>query len=155
MKLIIAAVALAWVVARPMFTPDACQLLSAQDASQLAGFAVSRAEHSGGINCRYNKPGGPMSFDGVEITVRQEGSSEAAHARFPRWVVPVPPLPKDMTVTPVTGVGDEATITHTPAAVGISGIYFRRGSVLVKIGVHPPPSDAAMTAAGKIAVSRL
>jgi hypothetical protein len=53
------------------------------------------------------------------------------------------------------GVGDEATITRTPPAVGIAGIYIRRGAVLVKIGVHPPASDAALTAAGKTAVNRM
>jgi hypothetical protein len=60
-----------------------------------------------------------------------------------------------MTETPVSNVGDEAMITHTPPQVGINSIVFRKGAALVKVGVHPAPSDAVLTAAAKTMAGRL
>lgn len=134
--------------------PDPCTLLTAQEASTLVGSTLTAVpSNGGGVNCRYNGAGAPVG-PGVEITVRSYADGPTAHAAFPRWVVPVPPLPADMTATPVTGVGDEATITRTPPAVGISGIFFRRAATLVKIGVHPAATDAALKTAGAIVAGR-
>jgi hypothetical protein len=135
--------------------PDACQLLTAQDAAKLAGFDVVRRANSGGISCRYGKVGEDLPIHGVEITVRQEANAGAAHADFPRWVIPFPPVPAGMTVTPVPSLGDEASITHAPPDVGVDGIYFRTGAVLVKIGAHPPVVDAALMAAASTVVARI
>jgi hypothetical protein len=136
--------------------PPACKLLNAQEASKLMGVPVvvnagdlARAD----FNCRYN-PGnaGPMSFGGVEITYRAFSDGPAAHAYFPRWVIPVPPKPADMTLTPVSGIGDEATVVHGKIA---NSVYFRRGAVLVKVGTVPGASDTALVTAGKTMAGRL
>lgn len=105
------------------------------------------------FNCRYNPPNNaPMSFDGVEITTKTMSDGPAAHAYFPRWLVPFPPKPADMTLTPVPGVGDEATITHGKI---VNAISFRSGAVLVKMGTRPAPSDSALIVAGTIMAGRL
>jgi hypothetical protein len=140
----------------PPSVPAACTLLTAQEASKLMGVPevvnpddLARADFS----CRYNPSNsGPMSFDGVEITYRTFSDGPAAHAYFTRWVIPVPPKPADMTLIPVQGVGDEATITH--GKIGNS-IYFRRGAVLVKMGTRPGASDAALDSAGTIMAGRV
>lgn len=149
------AVGLSVTAARPLLPsiPPACQLLNAQEASTLMGFTVvvnagdlARA----GITCRYNRS--EQSFDGANITTRVFSDGQAAHAYFPRWVIPVPPKPANMTLIPVNGIGDEATIVHGPIT---NGIHFRKGAVLVKMGTHPGASDSALTVAGKTMASRL
>jgi hypothetical protein len=159
-RVISVAVAVGVSVAAARPGPDtpapACLLLVAPEASKLLGMPVvvnpddvKRLDFS----CRYNPPNaGPLSFDGVEITWRTFSDGNTAHAYFPKWVIPVPPKPADMTLIPVTGVGDEATVVH--GAI-INGIYFRRGAVLVKVGTHPAASDTALQTAGKIIVGRL
>jgi hypothetical protein len=135
------------------FVPPACKLLTAQEASKLMGVPVAvnaDDQARGDFNCRYNPS--PTSFDGVEITYRVFPDGNAAHAFFPRWVIPVPPKPADMIVTPVQGVGDEATITHGKIA---NSIHFRHGAVLVKMGTHPGASDTALVTAGKTMAGRL
>jgi hypothetical protein len=131
--------------------PDACALLTAKDASALAGQPLTAAPNSGGINCRYYGAGGPGVL-GVEIAVKVESDPAAAHADFPRWVVPFPGS-AGPTVTNLPHLGDEAAIVHGPVS---SGVHFRRGAVLVKIGVHPPgAADAALQAAAAAVLGRL
>ena len=152
------AVGLSVIAARPPLqsVPPACKLLNAQEASTLMGVPVvvnaddlARANFS----CRYNPANaGPMSFDGVEITYRVFSDGQAAHAYFPRWVIPVPPKPADMTLTSVQGVGDEATTKHSKIG---NSICFRRGAVLVKMGTRPGASEAALETAGQTMAGRL
>jgi hypothetical protein len=131
--------------------PDACTLLTAKDASALAGQTLSAAPNSGGINCRYYGAGGHAVL-GVEIAVKSEPDSASAHAHFPRWVVPFPGS-AGPAVSAVPQLGDEAAIVHGPVA---SGVNFRHGAMLVKIGVHPPgASDAALKAAASAVLGRL
>ncbi len=149
------AVGLSVIAGRPLllFIPPACQLLNAQDASKLLGFPVvvnAGDSARAGFVCRYNRS--ETSFDGVEITYRVFSDGQAAHAAFPRWVIPVPPKPAAMTLIPVSGVGDEAAVTHGRIA---NSIHFRRGAVLVKMGTHPGASDSALVAAGKTVAGRL
>jgi hypothetical protein len=131
--------------------PDACQLLNQQDASTLAGVPVTVPRHNAAFVCAYRGAGGPAA-NGVEITWREYPDAGAAHAAFPRWVLPVAGPTPGLTTTPAPGIGDEATVMRNPIT---SGIYFRRGAVLVKIGTHPPAADAALKAAAGTALSRL
>ncbi len=131
--------------------PDACKLLNAQDASKVAGVPVTAGPHSAAFNCAYHGTGGPAA-NGVEITWREHPDAAAAHAAFPRWVLPVARPTPGLTTTQVSGIGDEATLVHNPIT---SGIYFRRGALLVKIGAHPPAADAALKAAASTVLSRL
>jgi hypothetical protein len=137
--------------------PAACTLVTAQDATKLAGFDVTQTADNGSAgHCRYHRSGTTTpSLDGVEVTVRSFPDAPSAHAAFPRWVVPFPTANPNLAITPLTGVGDEASIVRPPPAVGIGGVYFRQSEVLVKIGVHPAPSDAALTTAAKTVVSRM
>lgn len=76
----------------------------------------------------------------------------AAHAAFPKWVLPNPGPHPTLTVTEQQPIGDEASITRSRVS---SGILFRRGSVFVKIGVHPPVGDVTLTALATKAISRM
>jgi hypothetical protein len=132
-------------------TPTACELLTAKDASTLAGQALSAVPNSAPTSCRYHGAGGPGAL-GVEIHVKVVSDAAAAHAQFPRWVVPYPGA-AGPTVTDVKNVGDEAAIVRSAI---MSGINFRRGAVLIKIGVHPPANDdAVLKAAAAAVVGRL
>ena len=132
-------------------TPDACELLPAPDASRLAGTPVTVLHHSAAFNCAYQGAGGAAS-NGVEITWRAYPDAAAAHAAFPKWVLPVARPTPGLTTTPVSGIGDEAKLMQNPIT---SGIYFRRGAVLVKIGTPPPAADAALKAAASAVLGRL
>jgi hypothetical protein len=137
-------------------TPPACKLLTAQEASQMmGGMALTVNPNDAArldFNCRYNPS--PTSFNGVEITYRTFPNSQAAHTYFPRWVIPVPPMPADMEMHPVSGVGDEAAILTGRIA---KGIYFRRGAVLLKMGTNPPgvATDSALVAAAQTMIGRM
>jgi hypothetical protein len=157
MRTLVLAVAVGLLVmaARPPLqsVPPACQLLTAQEASKLMGVAeivnsddAARAD----FNCRYNPS--PTSFDGVEITWRAYPDGPTAHAAFPKWVIPLPPMPASMTLTQVQGIGDEASITRGKVA---NSIFIRKGAVLVKMGTRPGASDSALKVAGGIMAGRL
>jgi hypothetical protein len=136
-------------------TLDACKLLTVQDATTLAGTPMTAGTGSGPIDCHYAGPGGP-AVSGTEITVRVDADAGSAHSEFPRWVQPVPGNLPGFTVTPVANLADEASETHTDlGTTHISGIFFRRGAVLVKIGSYPPASDAALRAAATVVLGRL
>jgi hypothetical protein len=132
-------------------TPDACSLLTAKDAAALAGQVLSVVPSSDPDMCRYHGPGGPGAL-GIEVHIKVMPDAAVAHAQFPRWVVPFPGS-AGPAVTEVTNIGDEAAIVRNTI---MSGVNFRRGAVLVKIGVHPPLSgDAALKAAASVVVGRL
>jgi hypothetical protein len=61
-------------------TPDACALLTAKDASGLAGQSVTAVPSSDPTMCRYHGAGGL----GVEIHVEVVSDAAAAHAQFPK-----------------------------------------------------------------------
>ena len=135
---------------------DACTLLTSADATALGGATMVAGEGSGGSDCHYAGPGG-AAVSGVEIGVRVEADAATAHADFPRWVQPVAgALPPGYSITPTSGVGDEASETHfTASTPGTDGIYFRSGRVLVKIGAVPSASDAKLKAAAATVIGKL
>jgi len=134
-------------------TPAACTLVTAQEASTAAGAAVTLAPDVKvtSPNCEYYGAGGPAAL-AVAIAMHAYADDAAAHAAFPKWVLPYPGPHPTLTVTAQQHIGDEASITRSQVS---SGIFFRRGSVLVKIGVHPPVGDAALIVLAKKAVSRM
>jgi hypothetical protein len=131
-------------------TPEACALMTASEASTLAGQPVSLVPNSSGTMCRFHGAGGPGSV-GVEIHVKVDADQATAHTEFPRWVTPFP-TSAGPTVTAVNKLGDEAAILRNPI---MSGVNFRRGAVLVKIGVHPGVDDAALKTAAAAVLGRL
>lgn len=132
-------------------TPDACSLLTAKDAALLTGQTLTAVASSDPTICRYRGPDGPGGL-GVEVHVKVMADAAAAHAQFPRWVVPFPNSAAPA-VTDVKNVGDEAAILRNEI---MSGVNFRRGAVLVKIGVHPPlTGDAGLKVAATTVAGRL
>jgi len=131
--------------------PDACALLTAKDASTLAGQALSPVPNSDPLICRYHGAGGPGA-PGVEVHVKVLSDVATAHAQFPKWVVPFPGA-AGPTVTDVKNVADEAAIVKSAI---MSGVNFRRGAILIKIGVHPPVTDdTSLKAAASAVIGRL
>jgi len=135
---------------------DACTLLNPTDATALGGATMVVGTGSGGSDCHYAGPGGP-AVSGVEIGVRVDADAATAHSDFPRWVQPIPgALPPGYSITPITGVGDEASETKFVASTPTSdGIYFRSGRVLVKIGAIPSADDTKLRAAAATVIGRL
>jgi len=150
------ALGLSW--SRPMVAQvlkPACQLLTAQDASTLAGSPRTAQEAPGYDGCLWKSPTWDvMKPDAVEITVKELANASAAHTYFPTWIVPLPPKPATMTLIPVTDVGDEATIVHS-SRTGIASIYFRKSDIVVKIGTYPAAADSALKVAARAVVARI
>jgi len=131
--------------------PDACTLLSAKDASTLAGQPLTLAANVSATDCRYDAAGGPVK-GAVEIHIRVDASAAQAHADFPRWVLPFAMADAPQGV-PLSGIGDEAATRQGTIS---SGIYVRKGAMLAKIGVYPPVTDIArLTAAATAAAARM
>jgi hypothetical protein len=139
--------------------PPACALLTTTEAGTLGGFPASvdsTGDISTGNSCVFKRTGaGELDPDVVEITTRTYADAPTAHADYPKWVNPLLKPSAIMIWTPITGVGDEATLSHTTLKPGSAGIYFRSGAVNVKVGVYPVPTDSALAAAGKTMVSRM
>jgi hypothetical protein len=131
--------------------PDACLLLTAIEASTVAGVPLTLGERAGSGDCRYYGSGGAAA-NSLEISVKLEADAASARASFARWAAPVPGS-RDPAAAPLDNIGDQASITRSGTAH--SGICFRRGPVLVRIGVHPGVSDSALTAAAITALSRM
>jgi hypothetical protein len=130
---------------------DPCTLFTARDASRLVGKTLTHAP-GGGLGkgtCAYS--GGKVLI-GAELTMKVDAGSAAAHAEFPKWVVPVTTTAPGFSVTTLANLGDEAKTTSTSFSYSI---YFRVSNVLVKIGVYPPVSVAALTTAARAAIDRL
>jgi hypothetical protein len=133
-------------------TIDPCSLLTAPEASKLAGVAKVTRTLGGGTGsllCVY----AAGKSAGAEVTVKVDASPSEARNEFPSWVQPLQGTAKGLTRGSVPGLGDEATQTRNGAVN--AGIFARRGAALVKIGAYPPPSLALLKAAAKTALSRI
>lgn len=150
-------------VGRPTLgtNPDACKLLSAQEAQLLVGppLALSHTESNATFStCVYGRPNqNPAEIlqkvpDHVEIHYYLLADASAAQARFQRVVHPGPMA--GTTLTAVSHLGDEADIKRTPN-LNVNSVEFRRGVAVVSIGVSPLVSDSALIAAGRKALSHL
>ncbi|HWS47816.1 MAG TPA: hypothetical protein VN636_18285 [Acidimicrobiia bacterium] len=130
---------------------DACTLLTAQDASRLTRVAMVRQppDTSGPGLCQYAASTNAATTVQIEGKVDPDGAT--AQAEYPTWMQAIVSGP-GFTVTPVSGFADGATIVHS---AGFDAIAFRRGPVLVKIGVDPATSPAALRFAAATALARL
>jgi hypothetical protein len=159
---IAAAAALSVVIGALTSAPvtNACSLLTIQEASTLAGFPVVVSDsEDAATGCVWNAPGpSPSAFQGippgVELHYKAFPDTAAAHARFPRWVGPLPPMPSGMTMTPIVKLADEAAITRT-SSVKICTISFRHGAALLSLSVTPMVSDTALKTASTAILGRL
>jgi len=134
---------------------SACSLVTASEASTLAGSPVTNVPgDSSATSCGYGTKGGVMGPANVEITVGVFPDAATAKSEYRSWNAIDPPLPPTETVISVTGVADQADITHTSPSE-LSAIDFRKGATIVRIGVGPPASDAALKTAALTAASRL
>jgi hypothetical protein len=135
--------------------PSACVLLTASDASTLAGSPVTLVNDDiNATSCGYGTGGDVMGKAIVQITVGIFPDAATAHSEYRSWNAIDPPLPPTETVTSVSGVADEADITHTTPSE-LSAIDFRKGATVVRIGVRPPASDGALKTAALTVASRL
>jgi hypothetical protein len=136
--------------------PDACKLLSAQEAAALIGppLVVKHTESNTTFStCAYGRSNqNPPTFDHVEVHYYLLADASAAQAKFQRVVHPGPM--EGTTITTISQFGDEADIKRTPN-LKVNSIEFRRGAAIVTIGVSPIVSDSALMAAGRTALNRL
>lgn len=137
--------------------PDACKLLSLEEATALVGspVALKHTESSSSFStCNYSAPSqNPLAISNhAEIHYWLLPDVDAAKAKFQKVVHPGPM--EGTTITPVPKLGDEGDIKRTPN-LNVNSVEFRRGTAIVTIGVSPIVSDTALISAGKKALSRL
>jgi len=129
---------------------QSCALLTAQEASRLARTPLTRQpSENSGSECRYGPSSG--SSTGVQIEAKVDPDDAFAQADYPAWMQSIVKGP-GFTVTPVSNFADGATMIHSSV---FDAIAFRRGSTLVKIGVTPAASDAALRLTAQTVLNRL
>ena len=154
-------------------TPDPCQLVTAAEASSLAGttFGAGREEtfSSRGRGCVYTS--GSLNVFTVEVAVapsaaaagagfvEQQTKAQSALKRFAPTGINL-----NLTVATVANLGDRAATVYGQASllgqtIGVSGIYVLKGATFfafqdLEVG-HAPPAAAAMEAQARVTLSRL
>lgn len=163
MRLIVAigaSVAVALPIEVEAQTLNACKLMSAAEASRLAGQPMSPKRQEANTTfatCVYE---GAMQDptdippNHVEISYGSWPDVATAHTRFQNRVQPAGRPMQNTTVTPVANLGDEAAIKRTPSSK-INSIDVRKGTRVVSFGVKPIVGDSALEAAARTALSRL
>ncbi len=140
--------------------PDACKLISVNDATAVIGppLSMTHTESNASFSsCQYSRPGqGPSAMPNhVEIHYWVMADVPTAQAKFQKVVRPGGPTPMaGTTITAVPKLGDEADIKRTPM-MELNSIEFRRGVAIVTIGVSPLVDDSLLKAAAMKAMSRL
>jgi hypothetical protein len=125
--------------------------MDTDDASRLLGRpAVQDASKPGKTGrCRF------AASDDASTTAEIEGkiafSPASAQAEYPTWVQSTADRP-GFEAIPLSNLADEATVVHSPT---FDAILFRHDAVLVRIGVSPEASDAALQQVATAALSRL
>jgi hypothetical protein len=139
-------------------TPDACKLITLNDANAVVGPPLMLAHtvtDPGFSNCVYHRPGHDLAALAtfVEVHYWVMPDVPAAKTKFQSVVHPTPQSFPGQTIAPVPGLADEADIKRTPAAKTCS-IEFRRGVAIVTIGTSTV-EDSLLKAAAVKAISRL
>src|ERR1700730_7899423 len=134
---------------------DRCTLLTAQEASQMAGVTVVYTQ-GGGVG--YTGPCVYTAGHTVNIAINLFSASDAASAKayFDAGVQLA--RSKGITPTVLSSLGDSAAAYRTPGAPGAAGIWVVKGAVVLNIGTAivsgPIPTIDAMQAAAKLALGR-
>jgi hypothetical protein len=134
---------------------DRCTLLTAQEASQMAGVAVVYTQ-GGGVG--YTGPCVYTAGHAVNIAINLYSASDAASAKayFDAGVQLA--QSKGITATVISSLGDSAAAYRTPRAPGAAAIWVLKGAVVLDIGTlivsGAIPTMDALQAAAKIALGR-
>src|SRR3984893_9170324 len=134
---------------------DRCTLLTAQEASQMAGVTVVYTQ-GGGVG--YTGPCVYTAGHTVNIAINLFSASDAASAKayFDAGVQVA--QSKGITATVISSLGDAAAAYRTPNTPGAAGIWVVKGAVVLNIGTAivsgPIPTMDAMQAAAKLALGR-
>jgi len=123
----------------PWTNPDACKLLSAQEAAALIGppLVLNHTESNTTFStCAYHRPNqNPPTFDHVEVHYYLLADASAAQAKFQRVVHPGPM--EGTTITTIPHFGDEADIKRTPN-LKVNSIEFQNSA-------QPPLIERALS----------
>ena len=134
---------------------DRCTLLTAQEASQMAGVAVVYTQ-GGGVG--YTGPCVYTSGHKVNIAINLYSASDAASAKAYFDAGLQLAQSKGITPTVLSSLGDSAAAYRTPGAPGVAAIWVVKGAVVLDIGTliasGPIPSMDALQAAAKLALGR-
>ena len=125
----------------PRSPDDACSLLSQSEVSAALGVAVGPGQHvvPGSLKfCGWSPAGGPK-IDGKKLLV-----SVMTARQYDMGKAPI----REMTKTPVTGIGDEAYYASGGGGLGTS-LSVKRGSFYVQVKAGGFPSNDALKAAEK------
>jgi hypothetical protein len=87
----------------------------------------------------------------VQIDVKVDPDAAFAQAEYPAWMQSIVKGP-GFTVTPISNFADGATMIRSSV---FDAIAFRRGSTLVKIGVSPAATDAALRRTAQTVLDRV
>ena len=130
---------------------DTCRLMTAGDASLLLGHPVTHGTPGSAKAGTCKFVAADDASTNAEIEGKIDFSPASAQAEYPTWVQSIVNAPGFATV-PLSGFADEATVVHSSA---FDAILFRRGKVLVRIGVSPQASDDALRAVATAVLGRL
>jgi hypothetical protein len=134
---------------------DRCTLLTAQEASQMAGVAVVYTQ-GGGVG--YTGPCVYTAGNKVNIAINLFAAPDAASAKayFDAGVRLA--QGKGIAPTVLSSLGDAAAAYRSPSTPGAAGIWVVKGAVVLNIGTlivsGPIPTMDAMQAAAKLALGR-
>lgn len=134
----------------PGGAPDACQVVTADEASQLVGQHLKLVQ-DGGFICNYAAAGAV-----VTVTVRRLPYSDPAKARgdYNQAVAQFSHEPG--TVLSHPGIGDQSLGgSISLAGIKMSAIAVLKGTVYLSIIARPGPGPAAMKSAATIALGRV
>jgi hypothetical protein len=134
---------------------DRCTLLTAQEASQMAGVPVVYTQ-GGGVG--YIGPCVYTSGTKINIAINLYSASDAATAKAYFDAGLQLAQSKGITPTVISTLGDSAAAYRTPGAPGAAGIWVLKGAVVLDIGTlvisGPIPTMDALQAAAKTALAR-
>jgi hypothetical protein len=134
---------------------DRCTLLTAQEASQMAGVAVVYTQ-GGGVGytgaCVYT------SGHKVNVAINLYSASDAASAKAYFDAGLQLAQSKGITPTVISSLGDSAAAYRTPGVPGAAAIWVVKGALVLDIGTlvvsGTVPTVDALQAAAKIALGR-
>lgn len=124
---------------------DNCTLLTSEEVSGLAGTQLEASEDSP-LGCPYSEPGEVMGLFGIR-SYRQGGDAAAAAAE----------LAPDLTVIPMSGVGDDA-VALSDSDGSVNFLIAHKGDLFVELVMtflDVTPESPSLQQAGQLASTAL